>query len=78
MTGMGEVVPVADTPGLIHGIEQVLDDRPHYVRPRSEIEHSSISTSRSAAYEELFEHEIKKRRNDSGGADARSRVTVPA
>jgi glycosyltransferase involved in cell wall biosynthesis len=62
LTGMGEVVPVADTPGLVLGIEHVLSDRERYVRPRTEIERLFDIDVTVQAYEELFEHEIKKRR----------------
>lgn len=62
MTGMGEVVPVADTPGLVRGIEQVLDDRASYVRPREEIERLFDLDVTVRAYEDLFEHELAKKR----------------
>jgi glycosyltransferase involved in cell wall biosynthesis len=37
MTGMGEIVPVADAAGLAAGIVKVLQNREQYIRPREEI-----------------------------------------
>jgi glycosyltransferase involved in cell wall biosynthesis len=61
MTGMGEVVPVADTPGLVRGINQVLNDRASYVRPREEIERLFDLDVTVRAYEDLFEHELARK-----------------
>jgi glycosyltransferase involved in cell wall biosynthesis len=55
LTGMGEVVPVADSPALAEAIIRVMQDRSKYVRPRAEIE-ALFSVDRTAeAYEQLFE-----------------------
>ncbi len=37
MTGMGEIVPIADAAGLAQGVIKVLKDREAYVKPRDEI-----------------------------------------
>lgn len=60
MTGMGEIVPVADTAGLVQGIERVLTDRARYVRPRSDIEELFDLDVTVCAYLRLFEEEIAK------------------
>jgi glycosyltransferase involved in cell wall biosynthesis len=62
MTGMGEVVPVADTAGLVTGIERVLTGRSNYLRPRAEIEQLFDLDVTVSAYEQLFEQEICKKR----------------
>jgi glycosyltransferase involved in cell wall biosynthesis len=62
MTGMGEVVPVADTAGLVSGIERVLTDRAKYLRPRADIEQLFDLDVTVSAYEQLFEHEFCKKR----------------
>jgi glycosyltransferase involved in cell wall biosynthesis len=62
ITGMGEVVPVADTPGLVRGIKQVLNDRASYVRPREEIERLFDLDVAVRAYEDLFGQELAKKR----------------
>jgi len=55
MTGMGEVVPIADSAALAEAVIRVLNDRDKYVQPRSEIE-ALFSTERTAEmYEQLFE-----------------------
>jgi glycosyltransferase involved in cell wall biosynthesis len=55
MTGMGEVVPIADSAALAEAVIRVLNDRDKYVHPRSEIE-ALFSTERTAEmYEQLFE-----------------------
>jgi glycosyltransferase involved in cell wall biosynthesis len=60
MTGMGEVVPVADTGGLAEGIEKVLDGRQRYVRPRADIEALFDLDRTLSSYEELFGQEIRR------------------
>ncbi len=37
VTGMGEIAPIADPPGLAAALARVLKDRAQYVRPRTEI-----------------------------------------
>jgi glycosyltransferase involved in cell wall biosynthesis len=55
MTGMGEVVPIADSAALAEAVIRVLNDRDKYVQPRSAIE-ALFSTERTAEmYEQLFE-----------------------
>jgi glycosyltransferase involved in cell wall biosynthesis len=54
MTGMGEIVPVADATGLADGILKVLTDRDRYVRPRGEIMERFALTRTVDAYERLF------------------------
>jgi glycosyltransferase involved in cell wall biosynthesis len=54
MTGMGEIVPVADTAGLAEGIIKVLKDRDAYIRPRVEITQRFAFERTTDAYEALF------------------------
>ena len=54
MTGMGEIVPVADTAGLAEGIIKVLKDRDAYIRPRTEITQRFALERTTDAYEALF------------------------
>ena len=54
MTGMGEIVPVADTEGLAEGIIKVLKDRNAYIRPRAEITQRFALEHTADAYEALF------------------------
>jgi glycosyltransferase involved in cell wall biosynthesis len=53
-TGMGEVVPVGDAPALAGAVERVLEERPRYLRPRSEIDAFYNVQKTARAYEELF------------------------
>jgi len=55
MTGMGEIVPVADAEGLAGGVIKVLKDRLAYVKPRSEIMRMFELARTVDAYEKLFE-----------------------
>ncbi len=55
MTGMGEIVPVADAEGLARGIIKVLKNRPAYVKPRAEIMRMFELARTVDAYEQLFE-----------------------
>ena len=61
MTGMGVEVPVADTPGLVRGIVEVLDHRERFIRPRAEIEAQFDLDVTVRGYEELFAREIGKK-----------------
>ncbi len=54
MTGMGEIVPIADAAGLAEGIVKVLKDRAGYVRPRAEIVDIFSMARTTEAYERLF------------------------
>ncbi len=54
MTGMGEIVPIADATGLADGIMKVLKDRDRYVRPRGEIMELFDLTRTVDEYERLF------------------------
>ena len=61
MTGMGEVVPIADSAALAEAVVRVLENRAKYVRPRVEIE-ALFSTDRTAErYEHLFEELLARR-----------------
>jgi glycosyltransferase involved in cell wall biosynthesis len=62
-TGMGEIVPIADTPALVEAATKVLRDRDHYVRPRAEIEQRFDINATVTAYEALFEAERAKKRS---------------
>jgi glycosyltransferase involved in cell wall biosynthesis len=55
MTGMGEIVPVADAKGLAEGIVKVLKRREQYVKPRSEIMRLFELARTVDEYERLFE-----------------------
>ena len=62
MTGMGEIVGIADAASLEHGIRKVLANRESYVRPRVEIEALFDPSVAVAAYESLFERLIFEKR----------------
>lgn len=54
-TGMGEIVPIGDSPALAAAILRVLADRPRYVRPAAEVA-AKFSTEKTAElYEALFQ-----------------------
>ncbi len=75
MTGMGEFVPVADTPGLIRRHRTGVGRPSPYVRPRAEIEQLFDFDVTVAAYEELFVLPSARnvlRTTHAGGADART------
>ncbi len=55
MTGMGEIVPVADAEGLATGILKVLADPKRYIRPRTEIMRTFSIDRTVEEYERLFE-----------------------
>jgi glycosyltransferase involved in cell wall biosynthesis len=55
MTGMGEIVPVADAEGLAAGIVRVLKQPGAYVKPRDEIIRMFDMTHTVDEYEKLFE-----------------------
>lgn len=55
MTGMGEIVPVADALGLAHGILKVLHAPEQYIKPRAEIMRLFELARTVAEYERLFE-----------------------
>ena len=66
-TGMGEVVPIGDSPALAQAIIRVLDHRERYLRPRAEIE-AMYSTPRTAElYEGLFEELVAGKLQDARG-----------
>lgn len=60
-TGMGEIVPIADTPALVEAASRVLRDRDRYIRPRHEIEERFDLRATVAGYEALFEDELRKK-----------------
>ena len=55
MTGMGEIVPVADAEGLARVIVKVLRNRDRYVKPRAEIMRMLELARTVDEYEKLFE-----------------------
>lgn len=55
MTGMGEIVPIADAAGLAEGVLKVLRNRPAYIKPRAEIMRMFEMARTVDAYEKLFE-----------------------
>lgn len=54
MTGMGEIVKIADADSLAEGIEQVLANPERYIKPRAEIERIFDLDVTVSSYEELF------------------------
>jgi glycosyltransferase involved in cell wall biosynthesis len=63
-TGMGVVVPVADSDGLAAGITTVLEERERFLRPREEIERLYDVKATVDAYEQLFERERRARKEE--------------
>ena len=55
MTGMGEIVPIADAEGLAQGVIRVLREPAKYIKPRSEIMRTFELARTVDAYEKLFE-----------------------
>ena len=55
MTGMGEIVPVADAQGLARGIVRVIQDPTKYIRPRADIMRIFDLSRTVDEYERLFE-----------------------
>jgi glycosyltransferase involved in cell wall biosynthesis len=55
MTGMGEIVPIADAEGLAQGVIKVLQDPGKYIKPRDEILRVFELARTVDAYERLFE-----------------------
>ena len=59
-TGMGEIAPIGDAPGLAEAMLQVLDHRESYIRPTEEVA-ARFSTPRTVdGYEDLFREEIAR------------------
>ncbi|MGE5604013.1 MAG: glycosyltransferase family 4 protein [Nitrososphaerales archaeon] len=54
MTGMGEIVPIADAHGLAEGLVKVLKDPQRYMRPRDEIIRTFEMKHTVDQYEALF------------------------
>ncbi|MGB8644532.1 MAG: glycosyltransferase family 4 protein [Anaerolineae bacterium] len=65
VTGMGEIAPIKDARGLAEGIIRVLENRPRYVRPRSEIEEMFALDVTVKKYIGLFEELIEKKNASS-------------
>lgn len=59
MTGMGEIVPPANSAALAEAIARVLRERARYVRPRAEIEQRFDLEATVTAYEALFQAELR-------------------
>jgi glycosyltransferase involved in cell wall biosynthesis len=55
MTGMGEIVPIADADGLAQGVIKVLRESRSYIKPREEIMRMFALSRTVDAYERLFE-----------------------
>jgi glycosyltransferase involved in cell wall biosynthesis len=55
MTGMGEIVPIADADGLAQGVIKVLREPWNYIKPRDEIMRVFELSRTVDAYERLFE-----------------------
>lgn len=62
MTGMGEVVNIANAASLETGIRKVLANRRAYVKPRSAVEALFDPSATVAAYEALFERLLNEKR----------------
>ena len=54
MTGMGEVVPIGDSPALAEAIIHVIQHRSDYMRPRAQIEAAFSLERTMGGYEALF------------------------
>jgi glycosyltransferase involved in cell wall biosynthesis len=54
MTGMGEIVAIADSISLARGIEAVLSNPEAYIRPRAEISEIFSLNRTIADYESLY------------------------
>jgi hypothetical protein len=67
MTGMGEVVAIADSAALAEGIRQVLGHRERYFRTRAEIVEVFGLDMTVAAYEQLFDRLRSDRRGEQTG-----------
>jgi glycosyltransferase involved in cell wall biosynthesis len=63
MTGMGEIVPIADAEGLAAGIVKVLKDPAKYVKPHEEILRLFDLARTVDEYERLFEEKIPVRQD---------------
>jgi len=61
MTGMGEVVPIGDSPALAEAIIRVIQHRDDYARPRAAIEEAFSLERTMGGYEALFK-ELQGRR----------------
>ncbi len=61
-TGMGQVVPIGDSAALAQAINQILADRPRYVRPRAEIEAMYSTPHTAKLYEDLFNELLAKKK----------------
>ncbi|MCC6944988.1 MAG: glycosyltransferase family 4 protein [Thermomicrobiales bacterium] len=62
MTGMGEIVQIADAASLETGIRKVLANRDAYRRPRADIEALFDPSVTVASYEALFDRLIEEKR----------------
>jgi glycosyltransferase involved in cell wall biosynthesis len=65
MTGMGEIVPIADAEGLAAGIVKVLTDPAKYIKPRGEIMRMFELARTVEEYERLFNERSYQRSLDS-------------
>jgi glycosyltransferase involved in cell wall biosynthesis len=69
MTGMGEVVPIGDSAALAEAVIRILNDKTHYMRPRSDIE-ALFSTTRTAElYEKLFEELLVRKKGTTAASE---------
>lgn len=59
MTGMGEIVPIADAEALAAGIVKVLCNRQRYIKPRAEIMRRFALVQTVEAYEALFREKAR-------------------
>jgi glycosyltransferase involved in cell wall biosynthesis len=62
MTGMGEITPIGDAAALAAAVERVVKAKERYVRPRAEIEALFSIENTVAAYERLFEEQLRARK----------------
>jgi len=60
MTGMGEIVPIADAEALAAGIVKVLRDPQRYIKPRGEIMRRFELKQTVDAYEALFREKARR------------------
>ncbi len=71
MTGMGEVVPIGDSPGLTQAILRILQHPAEYARPRRLIEETFSLERTVTGYETLFETLVTGRVQASQTVEAR-------
>ncbi|HEY7269683.1 MAG TPA: glycosyltransferase family 4 protein [Dehalococcoidia bacterium] len=68
MTGMGEVIPIGDSPAMAEAVTRLVENKASYVRPRDEIESLFGLEQTVEAYERLFEAEVEAKPHSAARA----------